>query len=33
MMEEAQKKAKQAGMPIADAKLVVMVLAAVLAAA
>jgi hypothetical protein len=32
MMEDAQKKAKQAGMPIADVKLVMMALAAVLAA-
>jgi hypothetical protein len=32
MLEEAQKKAKQAGMPIADIKLVMMALAAVLAA-
>jgi hypothetical protein len=32
MLEEAQKKAKQAGMPIADIKLVMMASAAVLAA-
>ena len=32
MMEDAQKKAKQAGMPIADAKLVMMALATILAA-
>jgi hypothetical protein len=32
MMEDAQKKAKQAGMPIADVKLVMMTLVAVLAA-
>ncbi len=32
MMEDAQKKAKQAGMPIANIKLVMMALAAVLAA-
>jgi hypothetical protein len=32
MMEDAQKKAKQAGMPIADFKLVMMALAAILAA-
>ncbi len=32
MLEEAQKKAKQAGMPIADIKPVMMALAAVLAA-
>jgi hypothetical protein len=32
MLEDAQKKAKQAGMPIADIKLVMMALAAVLAA-
>jgi hypothetical protein len=32
MMEDAQKKAKRAGMPIADIKLVMMALAAVLAA-
>ena len=32
MMEDAQKKAKRAGMPIADVKLVMIVLAAVLAA-
>ncbi len=32
MMEDAQKKAKRAGMPIADVKLVMMALAAVLAA-
>jgi hypothetical protein len=32
MMEDDQKKAKQAGMPIADVKLVMMALAAVLAA-
>jgi hypothetical protein len=32
MMEDAQKKAKQASMPIADAKLVMMTLAADLAA-
>jgi hypothetical protein len=32
MMEDAQKKAKQAGMPIADIELVMMALAAVLAA-
>jgi hypothetical protein len=32
MMEDAQKKAKWAGMPIADVKLVMMALAAVLAA-
>jgi hypothetical protein len=32
MMEDAQKKAKQAGMPIADVDLVMMALAAVLAA-
>jgi hypothetical protein len=32
MMEDAQKKAKQAGMPIADVKLVMMASAAVLAA-
>jgi hypothetical protein len=32
MMEDAQKKAKQAGMPIADVELVMMALAAVLAA-
>jgi hypothetical protein len=32
MLEEAQKKAKQAGMPIADIELVMMALAAVLAA-
>ncbi len=32
MMEDAQKKATQAGMPIADIKLVMMALAAVLAA-
>ncbi len=33
MMEDAQKKAKRAGMPIADVELVMMALAAVLAAA
>jgi hypothetical protein len=32
MMEDAQKKVKQAGMPIADAKLVMMALATILAA-
>jgi hypothetical protein len=32
MMEDAQKKAKQAGMPITDVELVMMSLAAVLAA-
>jgi hypothetical protein len=32
MMEDAQKKAKRAAMPIADVKLVMMALAAVLAA-
>jgi hypothetical protein len=32
MMEDAQKKAKQADMPIADVKLVMMALAAVLTA-
>ncbi len=32
MMEDAQKKAKQAGMPIADVELMMMSLAAVLAA-
>jgi hypothetical protein len=32
MLEEAQKKAKRAGMPIADIKLVMMASAAVLAA-
>jgi hypothetical protein len=32
MMEDAQKKAKRAGMPIADVKLVMMSLAAILAA-
>jgi hypothetical protein len=32
MMKDAQKKAKQAGMPIADVELVMMALAAVLAA-
>jgi hypothetical protein len=32
MMEDSQKKAKQAGMPIADVKLVMMALAAILAA-
>jgi hypothetical protein len=32
MLEEAQKKAKRAGMPIADIELVMMVLAAVLVA-
>ncbi len=32
MMEDAQKKAKQAGMPIADVELVIMALAAVLTA-
>ena len=32
MTEDAQKKAKQAGMPIADVELVMMTLAAVLAA-
>ena len=32
MMEDAQKKAKRAGMPIADVKLVMMALAAVIAA-
>jgi hypothetical protein len=32
MMEDAQKKAMRAGMPIADVKLVIMALAAVLAA-
>jgi hypothetical protein len=32
MMEDAQKKAKRAGMPIADVELVMMALAAVLAA-
>ena len=32
MLEEAQKKAKRAGMPIADIKLVIKALAAVLAA-
>jgi hypothetical protein len=32
MMEDAQKKAKQSGMPIADIKLVMMALVAVLAA-
>ncbi len=32
MLEDAQKKAKRAGMPIADAELVMMALAAVLAA-
>jgi hypothetical protein len=32
MMEDAQKKAKQAGMPIADVELVMMALAAILAA-
>jgi hypothetical protein len=32
MMEDAQKKAMQAGMPIADVELVMMALAAVLAA-
>ncbi len=32
MMEGAQKKAKRAGMPIADVELVMMALAAVLAA-
>ncbi len=32
MMEDAQKKAKQASMPIADVKLVMMALVAVLAA-
>jgi hypothetical protein len=32
MMEDAQKKAKQAGMPIANVKLVMMALAAILAA-
>jgi hypothetical protein len=32
MLEDAQKKAKQAGMPIADIKLIMMALAAVLAA-
>ncbi len=32
MMEDAHKKVKRAGMPIADAKLVMMALAAVLAA-
>jgi hypothetical protein len=32
MMEDAPKKVKRAGMPIADAKLVMMALAAVLAA-
>ena len=32
MLEEAQKKAKRAGMPIANIKLVMMALAAVLAA-
>ncbi len=32
MLEEAQKKAKRAGMPIADIELVMMALAAVLAA-
>ena len=31
MLEDAQKKAKQANMPIAEAKLVMMALAAVLA--
>ena len=32
MMEDAQKKAKRAGMPIANVELVMMALAAVLAA-
>ncbi len=32
MMEDAQKKAKRAGMPIDDVELVIMALAAVLAA-
>ena len=32
MLEEAQKKAKRAGMPIADIKLIMMASAAVLAA-
>jgi hypothetical protein len=32
MMEDAQKKSKQAGMPIVDVKLVMMALAAILAA-
>jgi hypothetical protein len=32
MMEDAQNKAKRAGMPIADVELVMMVLAAILAA-
>jgi hypothetical protein len=32
MMEDAQKKAKRAGMSIADVKLVMMALAAILAA-
>ena len=32
MMEDAQKKAKRAGMPIADVELVMMASAAVLAA-
>ena len=32
MLEDAQKKAKTAGMPIADIELVMMALAAVLAA-
>ncbi len=32
MIEDAQKKAKRAGMPIADVKLVMMALAAILAA-
>jgi hypothetical protein len=32
MMEDAQKKAKQAGMPVADVELVMMALAAVLGA-
>ncbi len=32
MLEEAQKKAKRAGMPITDIELVMMALAAILAA-